>query len=68
MRVDELSKQKMALKILGRCFAFRAGKDTLSYLYQEYDVSFKLYYTVVNNYIYGDNNFIGECKYGNDFG
>lgn len=38
--VDELSKQKVALKILGRCFAVRAGKDLLSYLYQEYDVSF----------------------------
>ena len=42
MHIDELSKQTVALKILGRCFAVRAGKDLLSYLYQEYDVSFNM--------------------------
>jgi hypothetical protein len=41
---DELSKQKVALKILGRCFAVRSGKDLLSYMYQEYDVSLMKYY------------------------
>lgn len=40
MCTDELSKQKVALKILGKCFAIRAGKDLLAFLYQEYDVSF----------------------------
>lgn len=37
---DEVSKQKVALQILGKCFAMRSGKDYLSYLFQEYDVSY----------------------------
>ena len=36
--IDEISKQKVALKILGKCFAVRSGKDYLSFIYQEYDV------------------------------
>ena len=43
MCTDELSKQKVAIKILGKCFAVQAGKDYLAFLYQEYDVSFNLY-------------------------
>ena len=33
--IDEISKQKVALKILGKCFAVRSGKDYLSFIYQE---------------------------------
>ena len=44
---DELSKQKVALKILGRCFAVRSGKDMLNYMYQEYDVSSEQCYSII---------------------
>ena len=38
--IDEGSKQKVALQILGKCLAVRAGKD---YLFEEYDVSLEFF-------------------------
>lgn len=38
--INEISKQKVALKILGKCFAVRSGKDYLLFIYEEYDVLF----------------------------
>ena len=65
--IDELSKQRVALKILGRCFAIRAWKDLLSYLYQEYDVSFNKNIVCETLYLCTIPNIIGNCKHGDNF-
>ena len=40
MYIDEVTKQKVAIQILGKCFAARAGKEFLSFFFEEYDVSY----------------------------
>ena len=64
---DELSKQKVALKILGRCFAGRSGKDMLNYMYQEYDVSSKQCNNIIWSTHYYYINLTGNYKHGNNF-
>ena len=48
MYIDEVSKQKVALQILGKCFAVRGGKDYLSFFFEEYDVSLDFFFVVCN--------------------
>ena len=40
---DDFKRQEAALRVLGRCFAYRSNKDVLNSFFEEYDVSIYIY-------------------------